>query len=100
MSKQFAPIWNSSSTDFSCILADVNDINSGSGSTLLDLKVNGLSVFSIKKDGSLIGDFLSGTNTGDQDLSDYALKTELGDYATTSYVDSTMDTLVLLCLEL
>ena len=89
MSKQFSPIWNSSSTDFSCILADVNDINSGSGSTLLDLKVNGLSVFAIKKDGSFIGDFLSGTNTGDQDLSDYALRTELGDYATTSYVNST-----------
>ena len=50
---QFAPVWNSSGVNYTAIRADITDIASSGGSTLLDLRVNNNSRFSINKTGSV-----------------------------------------------
>lgn len=51
MTIQFNPRWNNASLNQTCICANVTDIASGSASTLLDLRVNGVSSMSVDKTG-------------------------------------------------
>ena len=51
MTIQFAPTWNNSGVNQTCIRANVTDTASGSGSTLIDLAVGGTSKFSVDKNG-------------------------------------------------
>ena len=54
MSIQFAPKWNSSDNAFTCIVANVTDISSGAGSTVLSLGINGVSIFAVDKNNNVI----------------------------------------------
>jgi hypothetical protein len=56
MTIQFAPTWNNSGVDLTCIKANINDIASGGGSTLIDLLVNNASKFSVNKNGVITAD--------------------------------------------
>ena len=58
---------------------------SGSITPWLSFNTSGDAIFS----GDISASNLSGNNTGDQDLSDYAMRSELADYATFGYVDTT-----------
>ena len=53
IANQFAPVWNASGVNFSAIRANVTDIASSGGSTLLDLRVNDSGVFSVNKTGAV-----------------------------------------------
>ena len=50
---QFAPIWNSSGTNYTAIRANVTDIASSGGSMLMDLRLNNNSLFSVGKTGAV-----------------------------------------------
>lgn len=53
IANQFAPVWNASGVNFSAIRANVTDIASSGGSTLLDLRVNDSGVMALNKSGLL-----------------------------------------------
>lgn len=50
---QFAPIWNSSGTNYTAIRANVTDVASSGGSMLMDLRLNNNSLFSVGKTGAV-----------------------------------------------
>lgn len=54
MTTQFAPIWNNAAITQTCIRANVTDLASAVGSTVVDLGINGVSIFSLNKNNNII----------------------------------------------
>lgn len=54
MSIQFAPRWNDSGVSHTCIRANVTDLASGAGSTVIELGINGTVIFSLNKNNNII----------------------------------------------
>lgn len=90
------PTWNTSG-NCTAVFLNVTNTASGATSLLMDLQVGSTSQFKVSKAGAVTavgaisGSNLSGTNTGDQDLSGYLLK--LGGTMTGAllFTDNTLD---------
>ena len=70
--------WTDSGTTYTAIKMDVSDTASAAGSLLIDLKVGGVTQFSVAKDGSMTGGAITNWNTA------YSW----GDHASAGYLTS------------